>query len=127
MDEWAADLPGSPSIVPLARHWVREVLRNFPGIVDDMALIASEFVTNCVRHSVAAGGENVHLRITRDGELFRLEVTDGGARSEPESGWTGEESADFGRGLEIVAKTATAMGDETVGAGGRLAWAELKL
>lgn len=127
MDEWAVDLPGSPSIVPLARHWVGEVLQDLPHLVDDMQLIASELVTNCVRHSVAAEGDNVHLKITRDDDMLRLEVIDGGARNEPESGWTGEEAADFGRGLEIVAKTADAMGDETIGARGRLAWAELKI
>src|SRR3954454_20788118 len=104
MDEWVLDLPGSPSIVPLARKWVGEVLKGFPTlVVDDMKLIASEYTTNCVRHSVAAEGETVHLRIERRGDILRLEVVDGGARHQPEAGWTGEEAANFGRGLAIVA------------------------
>lgn len=128
MREWAVDLPGSPSVVRLARRWVREVLADFPAaLIDDMQLIASEFVTNCVRHSAAAEGENIRLRIRRDGALFRLEVIDGGKRRGPETGWTGEESANFGRGLAIVSKTADGMGDETTADGGRLAWAELKV
>jgi anti-sigma regulatory factor (Ser/Thr protein kinase) len=128
MDEWAVDLPGgSPSIVRLARQWVGQVLADFPALVDDMQLIASELVTNCVRHSTAAEGENVHLRIKRRADWLRLEVEDGGARIGPEPGWTGEEAADFGRGLAIVADTADVMGDETTDAGGRLAWAELKI
>jgi anti-sigma regulatory factor (Ser/Thr protein kinase) len=127
MDEWAVDLPGSPSIVRLARCWVREVLKDFRDLADDMELIASEFVTNCVRHSVAAEGETIRLRIQRRDDVFRLEVADGGARCGPESGWAGEEAADFGRGLAIVTETADVMGDEITGEGGRLTWAELKI
>lgn len=127
MDEWAVDLPGSPSIVPLARQWVGQVLADFPAIVEDMQLIASEFVTNCVRHSVAAEGETVQLRIKLRAGWLRIEVEDGGERDEPEGGWTGAEAADFGRGLAIVADTADVMGDDTTEAGGRLAWAELKI
>jgi anti-sigma regulatory factor (Ser/Thr protein kinase) len=126
MDEWAADLPGSTSIVRLAREWVREVLRDWPDLVDDMTLIASEYVTNSVRHSTAAAGEMVRLRITRRVDVWRLEVVDGGERRGPEIGWTAAEAADFGRGLHIVAEVADAMGDETTAGGGRLAWAELK-
>lgn len=126
MGEWAVDLPGSPSIVPLARRWVREVLADLPSVADDVELIASELVTNSVRHSVAAEGEDVHLRITLTGDRLRLEVEDGGERQGPERGWTGEEAADYGRGLEIVAEVADEMGDESTASGGRLAWAELK-
>lgn len=128
MDEWAVDLPGSPSIVPLARRWVREVLQDVaPDLIDSMQLIASEYATNCIRHSVAAEGEIVHLRIQLLDDRIRLEVEDGGERVEPETGWTEEESANFGRGLQIVAMTADEMGDDITTSGGRLAWAELKV
>lgn len=128
MDEWAVDLPGSPSIVPLARNWVGEVLRDVaPHRLDDMILITSEYVTNSVRHSVAADGEQIHLRIQRTNGRIRLEVEDGGERATPEKGWTGDEADDFGRGLAIVAMIADEMGDETTDAGGRLAWAVLKI
>jgi anti-sigma regulatory factor (Ser/Thr protein kinase) len=128
MDEWAVDLPGSPSIVPLARRWVGEILQDIvPHLLDDMRLIATEYVTNSVRHSVAADGEQIHLRIKRTDGMIRLEVEDGGDRVTPETGWTGAEAADYGRGLAIVAVTADQMGDETTDAGGRLAWAVLKI
>lgn len=127
MGEWAVDLPGSPSIVRLARQWVGQVLADFPALVEDMQLIASEFVTNCVRHSTASHGETVHLRIKLRAGWLRLEVEDGGEREGPEGGWTGANAADFGRGLAIVADTADVMGDGITEAGGRLAWAELKI
>src|SRR5690348_16554888 len=120
MDEWKVDLPGSPSIVPLSRQWVREILRDaVPHLVGDVELIASEYVTNCVRHSTAAEGEPVHLRITLTDDRLRLEVRDGGVRTGPETCWTAEEAADFGRGLDIVATVADEMGDETTPSGGR--------
>jgi anti-sigma regulatory factor (Ser/Thr protein kinase) len=105
---------------------VGEVLQDFPQLVEDMKLIASEFVTNCVRHSVAGEGGSVHLSIRRRDKIFRLEVRDGGKRLKPETGWTGDEAADFGRGLTIISRIADAMGDETDDMG-RLAWAELKI
>jgi serine/threonine-protein kinase RsbW len=130
MDEWAVDLPGSPSVVPAARRWVRDILADLPGIdadlIYDATLVASELVTNSVRHSVAGDGGAIRLAIRRDGDLIRVEVADGGARSGPEPGWTGAEARDYGRGLRIVAETTTAMGDESTAEGGRLAWAELK-
>lgn len=108
--------------------WVREVLTDHhPTVVEDVALIASEYVTNCVRHRAASGGETVHLRIHHDGDRVRLEVDAGGDREEAETGWTDEEAADFGRGLQIVARVADEMGDETTASGGHLAWAEMKV
>jgi serine/threonine-protein kinase RsbW len=130
MDEWTVDLPGSPCIVPFARRWVGEILRDRAGIgaevVEDMQLIASELTTNCVRHSLAAEGGEVRLRIRLQGDALRLEVEDGGALTGPEVCWTGKDAADFGRGLAIIAQIADEMGDETTPAGGRLAWAEMK-
>ncbi len=126
MDEWAMELPGSPSIVRSVRRWVREVLEDFPDIVEDMMLIASEYATNCVRHSVAADGQTVSLKIERHEDRLRLEVSDGGARADREHGWTEEEAGNFGRGLRIVAILADDMGDE-VSKEGRLAWAEMKV
>lgn len=126
-DEWTVDLSGSPAIVPLARQWVRKVLRDLPALVEDMQLIASELTTNCVRHSVAAEGETVRLRLIRRGERLRLEVIDAGPRVGTERGWTEEEAGNFGRGLLIISVIADKMGDETIVGGGRLAWAELRM
>lgn len=126
MDEWAMELPGSPSIVRGVRRWVQEVLEDFPDIVENMVLIASEYATNCVRHSVAAEGQTVSLKIERHEDRIRLEVSDGGARADQEHGWTVEEAGNFGRGLRIVAILADDMGDQ-VSKEGRLAWAEMKL
>lgn len=126
MGEWALEEPGSPSMVPRVRAWTREVLADFPDDLRDRAeLIASEYVTNAIRHSRAAAGDLVRIHVEADDVRVRLEIRDGGPRDEGSDVWTEEEAADFGRGLEIVEALADAMGDET-GPAGRLAWAEVK-
>ncbi|GAA0346917.1 hypothetical protein GCM10010151_40710 [Actinoallomurus spadix] len=120
------EVAGSPSVVPGVRHWVRKVLGDLSGdICDRMEIIASEYATNCVRHSTAAEGGNIHLRLTAEGERIRLEVRDEGPRREAPDLWAADEAADFGRGLHIVAQLADDMGDEA-SSEGRLAWAEVK-
>jgi anti-sigma regulatory factor (Ser/Thr protein kinase) len=124
--EWAMEEPGSLSMVPRVRAWVRGVLANCPpGVVDDVELIASEYVTNSVRHSRAAEGDPVNVSlIVKDGRV-RLEVRDGGPRRAKSGDWTEEEIGNFGRGLLIAAEIADDMGEHS-GPDGRLAWAELR-
>ncbi|WP_345366080.1 ATP-binding protein [Actinoallomurus liliacearum] len=113
-------------MVPGVRHWVCEVLGDFPeDIRDRMEIIASEYATNCVRHSRAAEGGNIRLRLTAEGERLRLEIRDEGPRREAPDVWAADEAVDFGRGLHIVAQLADVMGDE-ISSEGRLAWAEVK-
>lgn len=127
MGEWAMEATGSPSVVPGVRRWVRGALGEFSGDVRDrMEIIASEYATNCVRHSSAADGGTIRLRLVIDQERVRLEVRDGGPRRTAPDIWTPEEVADFGRGLFIVEQLADDMGDE-VEPTGRLAWAEIKI
>jgi anti-sigma regulatory factor (Ser/Thr protein kinase) len=126
MREWAMEGAGSPSVVPQVRHWIQEVLWNFPqDLRDRVEIIASEYTTNCVRHSTAADGGDIHLRVTVSREKVRIEVRDGGPRQTASDVWKPEEATDFGRGLYIVDQLADDMGDE-VSSEGRVAWAEVK-
>ena len=127
MDEWAMDAAGAPSVVPRIRHWIQEALVGFSDDVRArMEVIASEYATNCVRHSTAADGGTMHLRLIADSGKIRLEVRDNGPRQTAPDVWSPEEAADFGRGLFIVEQLADDMGDE-VSPEGRLAWAEVKI
>lgn len=127
MGEWAMETAGSPSVVPGVRHWVRDALSDMPDEVRDrMETIASEYATNCVRHSRAADGGLMSLCLMSDAERVRLEVRDGGPRRSGSDVWAPEEAADFGRGLFIVEQLADDIGDE-LGPDGRVAWAEVKL
>ncbi|WP_425551267.1 ATP-binding protein, partial [Actinoallomurus vinaceus] len=88
MGERAMEVASSRSVVPGVRHWIQEVLRDFPqDIRDRVELIASEYTTNCVRHSTVADGKDINLRLTADPDKIRLEVRDQGpARGRPTSG-----------------------------------------
>src|SRR4051794_27559407 len=113
MGEWAMEATGSPSVVPGVRRWIRGALGEFSDDVRDrMEIIASEYATNCVRHSSAADGGTIRLRLVIDQERIRLEVRDDGPRQAASDIWTPEEVADFGRGLFIVEQLADDMGDE---------------
>ena len=59
------------------REKVRD-LRDLDGALDDAMLVASELVTNAVRHSLCAEDEFVTVRVSRNGR-FRIAVLDPGA------------------------------------------------
>src|SRR5689334_22616059 len=64
----------------LAPTVVRKELRTLPGLgraLRDALLVASELVTNAVRHSLCSEEEFLTVRITRDGRL-RIAVLDPG-------------------------------------------------
>ncbi len=87
-------------------------------------LVASELVTNAVRHSLCAEDEFVSVRITRDG-WFRIAVLDPGASGQR------AEIADRptelgGLGLKVVEQLAATWGTERRDDGYRV-WAELEV
>lgn len=127
MGEWAMEVAGSPSIVPGVRRWVQQALADLPADVRDrLELIASEYATNCIRHSAAADGGDIRLRLQAAEGVVRIEVHDDGPRHVAPDVWSPDEIPDFGRGLLIVSVLADDMGDES-GPDGRLAWAEVKV
>lgn len=90
-----------------ARAWVAEKAADLPeSLVDDAILIVSELVTNAVRY----GRAEITLGLARTQSGLRIEVGDQGealplmAPVVPEGNRTG------GRGLLIVASTATDWG-----------------
>jgi signal transduction histidine kinase len=69
----------------LAPAVVREKMRSLPrlgGALPDAMLVASELVTNAIRHSLCTEDEFLAVRITRDGRL-RISVLDPGASGGP--------------------------------------------
>ena len=83
---------------------------------EDVTVLVSELVTNSVRHSSGEGP--VRLRIQKENDLIRLEVTDHGPCFDPESAGDGD-----GFGLEILDKLSHRWGVDN-GDGCRV-WAEL--
>lgn len=92
-------------------------------IVDDMALVVSELVTNAIVHAHSAPV----LRLSRTERGVRVEVEDAGQGApDPQ---TPSRTGESGRGMYLVDAVATAWGvdtaPETGTGGGKVVWAEL--
>jgi anti-anti-sigma regulatory factor len=83
-------------------------------------VIASELVTNAVRHA----GTSIELRVTLADQQLRVSVRDGVDR--PARMQTPAESDDHGRGLLIVDTVASAWGNVPVG-DGKVVWASMRI
>jgi anti-sigma regulatory factor (Ser/Thr protein kinase) len=128
-------------MVPVARLFVRAFLGSHPH-TGDAELIASEYVTNAVRHTASGQGGAIHVTVAATPDGVRIEVTDhGSATSRAAGGELAGESRgaapgparpgagawedENGRGLLIVDSLATRWGHYGFGDGQVTAWAEL--
>jgi hypothetical protein len=69
--------------------------------VDDASVIVSELISNALRHARPLPSGEVRVCWLRRGDVLELEVSDGGAMTEPRRG-PGTLSSLGGRGLGIV-------------------------
>jgi anti-sigma regulatory factor (Ser/Thr protein kinase) len=101
--------------VTAARRFVRETLSGEETeLVDAAELMASELISNCVRHAGTAFDVSVQVR-----EEIRVEVCDsGGGQPRPLSPGPEEPS---GRGLMIVKAMSRSWGVEPAG-DGKMVW-----
>ena len=115
-------LPPSPSSVPAARRFVRDVLmsRAVPEpVVETVQLLTSEVVTNAIVHA----GSGPRLTVSLAYSKVRVAVADqcGGrpVRRLPPV------DAPSGRGMVIVDELAAAWGVEPDDTGGKQVWFEV--
>ena len=97
-------LPHAPSSVAVARKRLSSELVDsgvYESIVDDAAVIVSELISNALRHARPLPSGQVRVCWLRRGDALELEVSDGGAMTEPRRG-PGTLSSLGGRGLGIV-------------------------
>lgn len=125
------DLPGMEASVPRARAWLRDRLGVDHPALDDVLLLASELVTNAVRHSDSRHVGTVTVAAATRPGVVHVVVIDDGAATVPRvgdvdvSGGDGEEQSEGGRGLFLVEMLARAWGIHDDGAG-RAVWFEVK-
>ncbi|MEU0003356.1 SpoIIE family protein phosphatase [Streptomyces sp. NPDC006314] len=123
-----ATLPGNPLAPGSARALVRAALAEAPGVsarlADDATAVVSELVTNAVVH--AGTGLEVDWRLEETG-AFVVEVCDrhpSRAPRDPVGGDAPYETAEYGRGLRLVATLAESWG-VTYRTGAKTVWARL--
>ncbi|MWK38981.1 SpoIIE family protein phosphatase [Actinomadura sp. J1-007] len=142
-DHASWELPGDPAAVRRARGLIRDRLAGWglEEMVDSTVLLASELVTNAIRH---AGGR-ITLRLVREGglvcEVFdssdgRPRVRQHGAALEGAAGADGADPdgadrgaagmAETGRGLHVVGRLSERWGVRRT-AGGKAVWCEQSL
>ena len=113
-----------PEQVRVARAFVAGMLGPSHGYADVATLLASELVTNSVRHSGSAvPGGLVTVTVTTRGEDVRVEVTDCGRDGVPVLG-PAAGAAEGSRGLRLVEALARRWGYER-GGGLAMTWFEL--
>ena len=118
----ALHLPADSSSPRRARQFVDEVLHRWQrdGAIDRLALIASELVTNAVRHART----DITIELTAEDGALHLEVFDRGDGRpvflDPDPDQPG------GLGLPIVEALASSWGMRPREGGGKGVWAEVR-
>lgn len=120
----ALDLPGTESSVPRGRAWLRARLGDDHPALDDVLLLASELLTNAIRHSDSRHGGTVTLVAAAPPGVVHVVVIDAGSARPPRMG-AGEDDGEGGRGLFLVEQLAGSWGiyDDSAG---RAVWFEIK-
>lgn len=120
------ELAPAPGVIASGRRWVTETARA-QGAADETAdlveLLASELLTNALRHGPTEGRVVVH--VTRRRHLLRITVHDGG--DAPPVLRPAEPSREGGRGLHLVDALATSWGVDHDYHGGKSVWFEAPL
>jgi anti-sigma regulatory factor (Ser/Thr protein kinase) len=114
-------LPGLTSSVPTARRLVESLLSSW-GHADlgwSAALCVSELAGNCALHART----EFTVRIELEGEVVRVEVSDGSLRVPSQRAYGTE--ATTGRGLRLVEEYSTRWGVDTT-ATGKTVWLVLE-
>lgn len=122
--EWV--FPASPDAVRSARSLVRGTLHGWglDSVGDITALLVSELVTNALRHATGPIGVRlVHHPAGLDGSLL-VEVSD--PLPDPPRRRVPQPGDEGGRGLQLVASSASRWGTRPGGAG-KTVWFELAL
>jgi len=108
--------------IPRSRHFISDVLaENGASATDELLLVASELITNAVRHGV---GE-VELRIVLERDNIRLEVLDDGHTKVRAPRRAPSPTSLGGRGLLLVRDVSKRWGSGFDPAGRTMVWAEL--
>ncbi len=121
-------LPAVPSSAALVRHHIADDLTRLsvaPSVIDDVVLVATELVSNAIRHADPLPGGQVTVTWEVDTRGVTVRVTDGGAPSQPVVQHPTSRDTS-GRGLALVEALATSWGIEDA-AGTTTVWAEVRI
>jgi anti-sigma regulatory factor (Ser/Thr protein kinase) len=116
----------APEAAKAARDFTKATLAEWQleDLITEAVLIASELVTNAIRHGGCCGeGAPVELAWQRQASRVICMVTDCNAR--PPVLGAADQDAESGRGLQVVAALAATWGWMMLGATSKAVWAAL--
>jgi serine/threonine-protein kinase RsbW len=121
--EQVRTFPGEVRQVRSARQFVGRALAGCPAR-DRLLTCVSELAANAIEHSDSGAGGTFTVAVgrPRDGVAF-VAVTDAGGPDEPALGEPGDDLAEEGRGLALVAAFSSRWGFRDTG-NGHVVWAE---
>jgi anti-sigma regulatory factor (Ser/Thr protein kinase) len=118
-------LPAVPEQVRVARAFVSEVLGDSHPRIDAALLLASELVTNSVRHSGSAvPGSFLQVAVSAGDHAIRVEVSDRCGDSVPVLRRGGDVEEEGSMGMQLVDALAARWGYQR-GSGWATTWFEL--
>ncbi|MDK1344928.1 ATP-binding protein [Streptomyces sp. 378] len=118
--------PAVTASIADARHWVRDCVEGFGGplrrhpVIQTAELLVSELITNAIRH----GAGPPLIRVTWNGRLLRIAVSDHGDRLPRMHATANTEPGGFG--MQLLERLALRWG-VTPRHPGKTVWAELSL
>jgi anti-sigma regulatory factor (Ser/Thr protein kinase) len=95
-----------------------------PALIDDVVLVATELLSNALRHAQSLPGEQLDVSWDVGDRAVSIKVTDGGGRRSPHVRHPGPAET-TGRGLSIVDSLAEEWGVEE-GDASATVWATLR-
>ena len=99
-----------PSAPGIARRRLKAILRDVPSpALDDVLLLATELLTNSLRHADLGSNDRIHLVVGATESAVRIEITDPG-RGEVFSPRHPSLQETGGRGLLLVSEMADRWG-----------------
>ncbi len=121
---WVRSAPASAATVRHSLTFDMERAGLGRDLADDAALLASELVSNAIRHAAALPSGHLVVDWDIDATGVRIQVADGGSDRQPAVRQTNLDDTS-GRGLAIVAALADDWGVEPNAAGGTTVWAHV--
>ena len=123
----SASIPGGAEAPSKAREILTELLGDEtpPATLHDLHLLATEIVTNAVRHAEVDESATLELRVVATPPLLRVSVTDPGGEAIPRIQEL-DVTAPGGMGLFIVDRVSERWGFERADDGATEVWFELR-
>ncbi|MET9292813.1 ATP-binding protein [Streptomyces sp. NPDC003077] len=126
--EYTVHVPHDPRAIPIARHTLRDILDSYDcsGLVERAELLATELLTNAVRHTDGPASLRVHWRW----KTLRLGVWDTDPRPPLRKARAEPSESEAGRGLLLLESQASDWGwftlsDRMNEPNGKFVWCEL--